>query len=491
MGSISKARRAAAELSHLTSPPHLSSLPSSFTVTPPVHPWPTHLTSARLSSLLRRHAHDPHLALRIFHHASALHRPPFAPPYPSFLALFRALSAHPPSFLDRAFALLLSAAPSLRCGESAPILAIRAFGLAHRPGAALRAFLHIRPSLRVRTSVRSLNALLNALIQCRQYAAAAIVFRRSAARFGVLPNVCSFNILLKALCSLGQLPAAHHLFDEMPLLGLSPNVVSHTTLLRGYAAAGDLPAALNLFRGLPHPDPPAVSAVVHALCRHGRITEAARLMDDLPDPPIAAYSAVVSALSVSGRPREALGLLREAAARGRLPRGRVCADVVEGLCHGGYVAEAYAAWTWLVGQGVEADVAGAGGLVYWLCREGRMNETGEVLGRLEGCCVVGLMTYNVVLAGLCERGELQEAGRVWDRMERRGERGNGFSYGVLIRGFCRAGKAREALELVGEMAEAGFRLDDVSKEEVVAGLGGGADERDLVEQIVSKVGKSA
>ncbi|KAJ8458316.1 hypothetical protein OPV22_031242 [Ensete ventricosum] len=161
------------DLGHLDSVQSTSDLLDSYTVTPPVRPWPSPLTSRRLANLIHR-LKDPHLALRAFLHATHF-TPGFSPSYPPYHALILRLAS------VRAFPLLppvLSALrrSGLRPSEDAFIALIRAYSLASRPAASLRSFLSI-PSFGLRPSVRSFNALLNAMVQNRRLDLAALLFR--------------------------------------------------------------------------------------------------------------------------------------------------------------------------------------------------------------------------------------------------------------------------------------------------------------------------
>ena len=47
------------------------------------------------------------------------------------------------------------------------------------------------------------------------------------------------------------------------------------------------------------------------------------------------------------------------------------------------------------------------------------------------------------LSQLCENGELQEAGQVWDDMVERSYEPNALTYEALIKGLCKIGKPGE------------------------------------------------
>ena len=81
--------------------------------------------------------------------------------------------------------------------------------------------------------------------------------------------------------------------------------------------------------------------------------------------------------------------------------------------------------------------------------------------------------------------ELQEAGRIWDRMESRGLKPNAFSYAVLIKGFCWAGKAREAVVFLRELVESRFVPDEATSSVLFDSLD--STDRDDVQGILGRV----
>ena len=107
---------------------------------------------------------------------------------------------------------------------------IRGYGVVGKPSAALRTFVSIEKDFRVNTSARSFNALLNAMIQNLRYDLVAILFKHCWRKFGTTLNVFTCNILVKALCKMGELDGALKMLDEMPLRGICS--LSGSLLLR-------------------------------------------------------------------------------------------------------------------------------------------------------------------------------------------------------------------------------------------------------------------
>ncbi|XP_040361951.1 pentatricopeptide repeat-containing protein At5g16420, mitochondrial-like [Rosa chinensis] len=201
-----------------------------------------HSNTTQFPPLLHRHPSDPRrappplpepkldVALQIFHHASKYH-PGFHHNYHNYHAIIRRLlRSRTFHFIDPLLSDLR--ASDLRCSEDLFISLIRNYGVVSRPKLSFKTFITI-PKFSSQLSVRSLNALLNALVHSE--------------RFGVAPNVFSCNILIKALCKRNDLETAHQVLDEMPAMGFVPNVVTFTTILGGYVSRRDMVGAKRVF----------------------------------------------------------------------------------------------------------------------------------------------------------------------------------------------------------------------------------------------------
>jgi pentatricopeptide repeat protein len=112
-------------------------------------------------------------------------------------------------------------------------------------------------------------------------------------------------------------------------------------------------------------------------------------------------------------------------------------------------------WRWMVKKNIPPDNAITSTLIYWLCKNGMVQEARKLFDELEKGLVPSLLAYNSLILGLCENGELHEAGRVWDDMVERRYEPNAMTYEALIKGFCKMGKSNEGAALFKEMVTKG------------------------------------
>ncbi|OWM63824.1 pentatricopeptide repeat-containing protein At5g16420, mitochondrial [Punica granatum] len=432
----------------------------SYTVTPPIKPWPQRLYPKRLVSMISRQQ-NLDLALQIFDYAGKYHPGGFSHNYDTYLAIVQRLSR------ARAFGPMETLLSQLRlsglkCGESIFIFVIRSYGLAGKPKSALRTFLGIR-SFNVQRSVRSLNTLLNALIQNKHFDWVPIIFKNATSKFGVVPNVFTCNILIKAHCNKGDVEGALKVRDEMPAMGIIPNVITHTTILGGYVFRRDMKGAERVFGEILDagwvPDPTTYTILMDGYCRLGRLVDAIKVMDDMEEsgvqPNDVTYGVMIEAYCKEKKAGEARNLLEDMLQKKYMPSSALCCKVIDVLCEGGKVSEALDLWRQLLNKNCMPDNATSSTLIHWLCKEGKVQEAKKLFYEFEKGSVPSLLTYNTLIGGLCESGELSEAGRLWDDMVEKGHIPNTFTYNMLIRGFCRSGNVKEGMRILEEMMEKG------------------------------------
>ncbi|KAF2609036.1 hypothetical protein F2Q68_00046252 [Brassica cretica] len=127
-----------------------------------------------------------------------------------------------------------------------------------------------------------------------------------------------------------------------------------------------------------------------------------------------------------------------------------------------------------------------------LQQDGRVTEARKLLDEFEKGSIPSLLTYNTLISGMCEKGELTEAGPLWDDMVERKCKPNAFTFNVLIEGLCKMGNVKEGKEEDGvkivSMAVKSGKVDRECWElflrkfagELDKGEGNDLDSRDLV-----------
>ncbi|CAL5331865.1 unnamed protein product [Camellia sinensis] len=249
----------------------------------------------------------------------------------------------------------------------------------------------------------------------------------------------------------------------MPSMGMVPNVVTYTTVLGGYASRVDMVSAKKVFdeildRGWV-PDATTYTILMDGFCKQGRLIDAVKVMDDMEEngvePNDVTYGVMIEAYCKEKKPGEALNLLDDMLKKKYVPSSALCCRVIDALCEEGKVENACDLWKKLLKNNCTPDNAISSTLIHWLCKEGKIWEARKLFGEFERDSIPSVLTYNMLIAGMCERGELHEAGRLWDDMVEKGCVPNAFTYNMLIKGFCKVGNPREGIRVLEEMLEKG------------------------------------
>ncbi|KAJ8447314.1 hypothetical protein Cgig2_013091 [Carnegiea gigantea] len=430
-------------------------LPKPYKITPPVKPWPKTLSSKRLVSIISRQQ-NLDLALQIFQFAGQFH-PNFSHTYDTYLTIITRL-ARARQFRHVEELMTQLRQSGVKCGEIVFVTLIRNYGLAGRPNDAVRTFLRI-PDFGVNRSVRSLNCLLNVLVQNKKFDWVYLLFKNSRTKFNVIPNIFTCNILVKALCKKGDVKGAIKLLDDMPGMGLIPNVVTYTTILGGYVEKRDMEGAKRIFQMILEggwvPDATTYTVLMDGYCKVGKLIDAVKVMDEMEEngvePNDVTYGVMIEAYCKEKKPGEAVNLLGDMLEKKYVPSSVLCCKVIDVLCNEGKVGEACELWKKLLKKNVTPDNTISSTLIHWLCKEGKIQEARKLFDEFERSSVPSVLTYNMLIAGLCEAGELCEAGRLWDDMVEKGCTPNAFTYNMLIKGFCKIGNPKEGMRILDEM----------------------------------------
>ncbi|KAE8660525.1 Pentatricopeptide repeat-containing protein [Hibiscus syriacus] len=445
-----------------------------YTVTPPIKPWPQNLHPKRLVSMINRQQ-NLDLALQIFLYAGKFH-PNFFHNYNTYQSIIQKLSR------ARAFEPMESLISQLqnsqiKCGEELFITVIRNYGLASLPKLAVKTFLRIE-NFNVQRSVRSLNTLLNVLVQNKRYDLVHFMFKNSKTKFDVIPNVFTANILIKALCQKNDVEAACKVLDEMPEMGMVPNLVTYTTILGGYLARGDMRNGKRVFMELLDrgwiPDATTYTVLMDGYCKLGKFNEAVKVMDEMEengvDPNEVTYGVMIQAFCKEKKSGEALNLFNDMLQKKYIPSSSLSCKVIDLLCEEGKVEEGCYLWKKMLKNDCLPDNAILSTLIHWLCKEGKVWEARKIFDEFEKGSVPSLLTYNTLINGMCEKGELSEAGKLWDDMVEKGCNPNVFTYNILITGFCKIGNTMEGVRILEEMLDKGCLPNKATYNILIEGL---------------------
>ncbi|CAN4102213.1 unnamed protein product [Withania somnifera] len=83
---------------------------------------------------------------------------------------------------------------------------------------------------------------------------------------------------------------------------------------------------------------------------------------------------------------------------------------------------------------------------------------------------INIISYDVVINGLCKNGKLDEAHAIFEKLSSMGLPLNVRTYTAILNGFCRGGLLDEAKDMLSKMEDNGCLLDNVTYNVIVQGF---------------------
>uniref|UniRef100_A0A7C9A0A0 Pentacotripeptide-repeat region of PRORP domain-containing protein n=2 Tax=Opuntia streptacantha TaxID=393608 RepID=A0A7C9A0A0_OPUST len=330
---------------------------------------------------------DPLLAKEIFDLASR--QPNFCHSYSTFYTLILKLGrARHFSFMED----LLSQLKRLRYPTTPALFSdiIRIYGDAHLPEKALKNFYGII-EFNCQPTPKHLNLVLGILVAHRNFLRPAFDLFRIAHKYGVDPNVESYNILMKAFCYNGEISVAYKLFNQMLKREVMPSVESYKILMQALCRKSQVNKAVDLLEDMLNkgfvPDTLSYTTLLNSLCRKKQLKEAYKLLCRMKvkgcNPNIMHYNTVIVGLCREGRALDAIKVLNDMHSNECLPNLESYQTLVGGLVDQGMHDEARKYVEEMMLKGFSPHFSIAHSLIKGLlCNVGKIEEACGVLDEL-------------------------------------------------------------------------------------------------------------
>ncbi|XP_078174513.1 uncharacterized protein LOC144568144 isoform X2 [Carex rostrata] len=264
---------------------------------------------------------------------------------------------------------------------------------------------------------------------------------------GQRAKAATINPILKALCSENRIgEAACIVIDKMPKLRCIPNVISYNILIKGLCSKGNTGLVLQLF---------------FKMAKHGGEYE----------PCAITYSTVIDELCKVGELAKAFCLYKQMYSAGVLPDTVTYSSLINGLCKKGETEKANKVLRSMVSKGLKPNVVTYNSLIDGLCKNGEINEAKELLCRMISKGLEpNVVTYNTLIDGLCKKGKIEKANKMLRIMYLEGPKPNVVTYNTLINWLCKKGEIHNIKELLHNMISKGHVPDGVTYYTLFVGL---------------------
>ncbi|KAG5135171.1 hypothetical protein AAZX31_09G252800 [Glycine max] len=269
---------------------------------------------------------------------------------------------------------------------------------------------------------------------------------------GFLPDAATFTVLINSLCKRGRVNKAREVFEVMGGKGYKASVHAHNCLLKGLSYVGKVDEALEMLNDMNatslEPDVYSYTAVMDGLCKVGRSDEAMELLNEAVGmgvvPNVVTFNTLLQGYSREGRPMEGVAVLE------MMKKEHDCvpdcvsySTVLHGLLKWNQVVAALGVYKEMVGVGLEVDLRMMGTLVRRLCKRSWKDR---------------------------DRGLLQGAGEVFEKMKERGLVVDQGTFEVIVQALCEGKRFDQALANLYEMVRLGYSPEVIAFDKVIQGL---------------------
>ncbi|GFQ07807.1 pentatricopeptide repeat-containing protein at1g62930 chloroplastic [Phtheirospermum japonicum] len=283
------------------------------------------------------------------------------------------------------------------------------------------------------TSVIQFNQLLSRVINLKEYSAAIHLFNHIC-NLGISVDDYSMNIAMNCYCLSNRVDYGFSILGWFFKRGCVPDVFTFNTLLKGLFRENKVNEAQELFRKM----------VKEELCELSVVT----------------YGTVIDGLCKAGNVAVAIELLRvmEKGRRSCKPDTHIYSMVIDGLCKDRMIDSALNLFDEMSEKDIVPNVVTYSALICGLCNLSRWGEVKMLLEKMATMNVApDVWSYTILINGYCKKKNIDEAMLMFREVPRRGLQPNIVTYNTILQGLFRGGRCSEALEIFGELQAVGLK----------------------------------
>lgn len=243
----------------------------------------------------------------------------------------------------------------------------------------------------IQNNVKSLNSLLFSCILAKEYGEMKRVFSEFPRKYGLEPDLDTYNTVLKGFCESGSSNSAHSILAEMERKSIKPNATTFSIVVAGFYKEekfGDVEKMMDLMKNYGmRPGISIYNVKIKSLCKLKRSAEAKNLLDDIlakdMKPNWVSYGHLIYGFCREGKLDVAKGLFEEMVDRGLKPEAECYFTLVYYLCQGQDFEAALGICKECMAKGWVPNIATMKSLVNGLVSIEKVGEAREIIGTLK------------------------------------------------------------------------------------------------------------
>ncbi|KAL1366966.1 hypothetical protein HN51_021014 [Arachis hypogaea] len=301
------------------------------------------------------------------------------------------------------------------------------------------------------------------------------------------PGPHSLEGYIRSLSSGGMVEDALHVFDELQKVGFCPSAETWKKSLLGCLKVGRTDLVWTLYGRMlesgvaANIDVETVGYLVKALCVEGKVSKGYELLRQVlgnglsPDNTV--FNTLIRGFCKNGEYDRVSEILHIMIAKKGNPDIFTYQEVINGLLKENN-SEGLRVFNDIKDRAYFPDRVMYTTVIEGLCKKGQLGVARKLwFEMIQKGLLPNEYTYNVMLHGYCKAGELVEAKKLFNDMRSRGYVGNTFNYTTMISGLCSHGEAHKAWVLFQKMPQRGVVRDLITYNSLINGL---CNEGDLV-----------
>ncbi|KAF8081969.1 hypothetical protein N665_0854s0009 [Sinapis alba] len=329
---------------------------------------------------------------------------------------------------------------------------------------------------RVAPSVVTYNSLIDAQCRFGNFDSAYRLLGLMKDR-GLVPDQWTYNSFIDSLCKRKRVEEARELFDSLEEKGVDANVVMYTALIDGYCKSDNLEEAKLILEKMLSksclPNSSTFNALIHGLCTDGKLSEAMLLEKKMVEKGVQSTvitdTILIHRMLKEGDFDDAERRLQEMLMiSGTRPDAHTYTTFIQSYCSAGRLKEAEDMMGKMKEDGVFPDSITYSSLIKGYGDQGLTDSAFDVLKcMLDAGCEPSQHTFLVLIKHLVEMKhgkkndlcltsnmiEFDIVVELLDKMVEHGVTPNAKSYEMLIKGICETGNLRVAEKVLERMQQ--------------------------------------
>ncbi|KAK7251535.1 hypothetical protein RIF29_34825 [Crotalaria pallida] len=261
------------------------------------------------------------------------------------------------------------------------------------------------------------------------------------------------NALTDMYAKCGDIGRARWLFDRM----VSKNVVSWNLMISGYVKMGNADECIRLFNmmqlsGL-KPDHVTISNVLNVYFQHGRVDDARKMFNEMPKKDEICWTTMIVGYTQNGREEDALMLFGDMLRDNVRPDSYTISSVVSSCAKLASLYHGQIVHGKVILMGVDDNMLVSSALVDMYCKCGVTLDAWVIF---ETMPIRNVITWNAMIRGFAQNGQVQEALVLYERMLQENFRPDNVSFVAVLSACISADMVEEGQKYFNSISEHGM-----------------------------------